>query len=193
MEDKELTPEESLSLINNMIGRARKRYTDNSFYFLLWGWIVTVASLAHYILGMYTSFEHPYIGWTLTIAGAVISAIRGSKQRDKAVVHNYTDKMYGWLWMCLGIAMFTIIFNGQLINWNTIPFVLLFAGVGTAVSGAMMGFKPLQFGAIAFWVLAIVAFRLPEIYQMLLMALGVIVGYLLPGYIMKANAKKHGI
>ena len=44
MKEKELSPEESIDLINTMIGKARKRYTDNSFYFLLWGWLVIVAS-----------------------------------------------------------------------------------------------------------------------------------------------------
>ena len=103
------------------------------------------------------------------------------------------DKMYGWLWLSLGLAMFTIIFNGELVGWNTVPFILLFAGVGTAVSGAMMNFKPMQFGALAFWILSFIAFRQSENDQMLLMALGVALGYLLPGYIMKANSKKHGV
>jgi hypothetical protein len=193
MEDKEISPQESLDLIQTMIGKARKRYTDNSFFFLLWGWIVLIASLAHFYLASYTSFEQPFIGWSLTIVGGIISAIKGAQQGKNAVVRNYADKMYGWLWFALGMAMFTIIFNGEVINWQVVPFILLLAGIGTAVSGAMMGFRPLQFGAIGFWALAIIAFRQPENYQMLMMALGVAVGYLLPGYMMKYNSKAHGV
>lgn len=193
MGNKEMSPEESLGLIQAMIGKARKRYTDNSFFFLLWGWITLIASLAHFYLATYTNFEDPYIGWSLTIVGGIISGIRGARQGKKAVVRNYADKMYGWLWFSLGMAMFTIIFNGETIGWQIVPFILLLAGIGTAVSGAMMGFKPLQFGAIAFWALAIIAFKQPENYQMLLMGLGVAVGYLLPGYMMKHNSKSHGV
>lgn len=193
MEDKEMSPEESLNLIQGMIGKARKRYTDNSFFFLLWGWITLTASLTHFFLATYTNFEYPHIGWTMTIAGGIISGIKGAQQDKKAVVRNYADKMYGWLWFSLGMAMFTIIFNGEVINWQVVPFILLLAGIGTAVSGAMMGFKPLQFGAIGFWALSIIAFRQPENYQMLMMGLGVAVGYLLPGYMMKHNLKSHGV
>lgn len=185
MDDQEISPEESLDLIQAMIGKARKRYTDNSFFFLLWGWITLSASLAHFYLATYTDFEHPEIGWSMTIVGGIISGIVGARRGKNAVVKNYTDKMYGWLWFSLGMAMFTIIFHGDVINWQVVPFIMLLAGVGTMVSGAMMGFKPLQFGAIGFWILAIIAFRQPENYQMLLMALSVAIGYLLPGYMMK--------
>lgn len=193
MDDKEMSPQESMDLIETMIGKARKRYTDNSFFFLLWGWICLIGSLTHFYLATYTDFEHPSIGWSLTILGGIISGIKGAQQGKRAVVKNYADKMYSWLWFSLGMAMFTIIFNGEAINWQVVPFILLLAGIGTAVSGAMMGFKPLQFGAIAFWVLAIISFRQPENYQMLMMGLGVVVGYLLPGYMMKHNLKSHGV
>lgn len=193
MDDKEMSPEESLDLIQTMIGKARKRYTDNSFFFLLWGWICLIASLVHFYLATYTDFEYPHIGWSMTIVGAIVSGIKGARQDKTAVVKNYADKMYGWLWFSLGMAMFTIIFNGEVINWQVVPFILLLAGIGTSVSGAMMGFRPLQFGAIAFWALSIIAFKQPENYQMLLMGLGVAVGYLLPGYMMKQNFKSNGV
>lgn len=193
MEEKEITPEESLALIQSMMKKARKRYTDNSVFFLLWGWITLLASAAHFYLATYTDFEHPYAGWGLTIVGAVLSIVISIKHEKSSQVRNYADKMYGWLWFSLGMAMFTIIFNGELIDWNTVPFILLFAGVGTAVSGAMMNFKPLQFGALAFWILSFVAFRQPENHQMLLMAIAVAIGYLLPGYIMKSNFRKNGV
>tara|TARA_R110001592_G_scaffold17115_8_gene72483 strand:- start:1517 stop:2098 length:582 start_codon:yes stop_codon:yes gene_type:complete len=193
MEEKELTPQESMALIQSMIGKSRKRYSDNSFFFLLWGWIVLIASLTHFYLSTYTTYEHPYIAWSLTVVGGMISGIVGARQGKNAKVRNYTDKMYGWLWLSLGLAMFTIIFNGQFIGWNTTPFILLFAAVGTSVSGAMMNFKPLQFGALVFWVLTFVAFRQPENYQMLIMACGIVIGYLVPGYIMKANFRNNGV
>ena len=193
MDDKDLSPEQSLELIQSMIGRARKRYTDNSFFFLLWGWITLVASLGHFYLGVYTDYEHPYAVWSLSFVGGIVSAIYGSRMSKRSKVTNYTDKLYGWLWTSLGIAMFVIIFNGELLKWQVVPFIMLLAGVGTLVSGVMMGFKPLQFGSAAFWILSFIAFRQPEHYQMLLMALSVAAGYLLPGYIMKYNAKVNGI
>ena len=66
----------------------------------------------------------------------------------------------------------------------------MLAGIGTFVSGAMMRFKVLQFGAICLWTMSIFAFQLNEVNQLPAMAAGIALGYLLPGYIMKANYKK---
>jgi hypothetical protein len=57
----------------------------------------------------------------------------------------------------------------------------------------MMNFLPLRIGAVIFWLLALAAFRVDPNQQMLLMASGVAFGYLIPGYIMKSNAKKNAI
>ena len=193
MEDKELSPQESLDLIQSMIGRARKRYTNNSFYFLLWGWIVMLGSFIHFYLLEFTDYPYPFIGWSLHIVGIVASIVKSVKNSKESVVSNYTDKVYGWLWLSLGISMFTILFNAEFFEWTVVPFILLLVSIGTFVSGAMMRFRPLQIGGVAFWLLCFVAFRVPEAYQMLIMSVSMLIGYLIPGYIMNYNAKKNGV
>jgi len=191
MEDKELSPEESLSLINGMIGKARQRYTDNSFYFLLWGWLVIAACTAHYVFAVYEIIHEPSMAWFLMFAGAVVSMVYGRNQGKRAKVVHFTDKLYGWLWLSLGIAMLIVIINGQYMNFQIVPLMLMLAGVGTFFSGAMMKFKVLQFGAVCLWAMSIFTFQLNEIDQLPAMAAGIAVGYLLPGYIMKFNNKKN--
>ena len=190
MKEKELTPEESLALINNMIGKARQRYTDNSFFYLLWGWLVILASALHYFLATQQLVDEPSMAWLLMFVGVIVSPIYGSRREKKATVTHYTDKLYAWLWLSLGIAMIIVIINGPYLNFQIAPLILMIAGVGTFVSGAMMRFKVLQFGAICLWAMAIFAFHLNEIDQMAAMAVGIALGYLVPGYVMKFNAKK---
>ncbi len=192
MKEKDISPEESMALINAMIGRARKRYTDNSFYFLLWGWITLIASAIHFYLLEYTEYPYPYIGWSLNIIGVIVSIFKSVKDSKKRVVANHTDGTYGWLWLALGISMFTIIFNGAILEWSVVPFIILLMAIGTFVSGAMMKFVPLQIGGIVFWILSFVAFRSTEAYQMLITSISML-GYLVPGYIMKFNAKRNGV
>lgn len=190
MEDKELSPEESLNLINSMIGKARKRYTDNSFYFLLWGWLTIVACIAHYYLAVEDLVENPSMAWSLMFIGVFVSVIYGSRKTKKAAVTHYTDKLYGWLWLSLGVAMVIVILNGQQLNFQIVPLMLMITGVGTFFSGAMMRFKVLQFGAVCLWAMSIFAFRLDEIDQLPAMAIGIILGYIIPGYVLKARIKK---
>lgn len=190
MEEKELSPQESLDLINSMIVKARKRYSDNSFYYLLWGWLVIAACILHYWFAVDEVVKEPSMAWLIMFIGAVISIFHGMKKDRMAKVGHYTDKLYGWLWISLGVAMIIVIVNGQELNFQIVPLMLMLAGVGTFVSGKMMGVKVLQFGAICLWSSAILAFQLSEINQLLAMAGGITIGYLMPGYIMKANYKR---
>ncbi len=187
-----MSPQESMALINSMINRARRRYKDNSFFFLLWGWIVLVASGSHFYFLEFTDYPYPYIGWSLNIIGAIASVIRSIKDAKKAVVSSYADRIYGYLWLALGLAMFTLVFNGEMFEWAVVPFILLLVAIGTFVSGAMMKFVPLQVGGIAFWILCFVAFRVSEAQQMLIMSISMI-GYLIPGYMIRHKAKHNGV
>ena len=191
MEEKDISPQESLALINDMIGKARKRYTDNSIFFLMWGWIVMSASLAHYVILEYTSFDKPYIGWLLTVPGFIASMLIGAKRSRKAIVRSYTDSVYAWLWITLGLSIFVMVFHGEKLGWHIVPLTMLMASVGTVVSGAMMKFKPLQIGGALFFGFSIFAFQVNESQQMLLMAISVLTGYLIPGYVMKKKALKN--
>ena len=77
MSEKELSKEESLQLITEMIGQAKRNFAKGgSFYFLLWGFVVMTANLGHYILTA-IEFEHPYYVWSLTIPAAIISMVYG--------------------------------------------------------------------------------------------------------------------
>ena len=193
MSNQELSPEESLELIQTMIHKARKQFTDNSFYFLMWGWVVMLASLTHYVIAKFTTFEIPYVGWVLTIPAFIASMIYGIHQGRRENVRHYTDRLYGWLWGMLGITMFTMVFFGEKLNWEIAPLTMLLAAVGTMVSGAMLRFRPLQIGGLAFWILGVVSFYMVESTQMLLTAAAVLVGYLVPGYLMRSEAKKNAV
>lgn len=48
--EKTLTPEESIQIIQRSISNSRKNMREGSFYYLLWGWALILASLANYFL-----------------------------------------------------------------------------------------------------------------------------------------------
>lgn len=152
--------------------------------------MVIVASAAHYIFDRYELIEEPSIAWALMCIGAIASFLYGRKQGKSVKVSHYTDKLYAWLWLSLGIGMVVIVINGHYLNFQIVPLILMLAGVGTFVSGVMMRFKALQFGAVCLWVISIFAFQLNEVEQLLAMSVGIALGYLLPGYLMKSKNRK---
>jgi hypothetical protein len=185
----ELTATESLNLITDMISRAKGNVQQNSFYFLFWGWIVFIANV-----GMFTltslHIKHPYAVWAITIPAWIISLYRGFSQKNKQRVSSHFDSISGYLWLAFGICVFTIVAFGYKLNFQLNPLILIISSIPTFVSGVIIRFKPLMFGAVAFWFGGIVCFLLPVQYHPLIGALVILIGYLVPGYLLKAK-KSH--
>ena len=190
-EEKEMTGEESLSIISEMINKTKVNISQGSFHLLFWGWVIFVCSLSDYLLTKFTGFEHPYYVWLLVIPGIFVSMIYGFTTGRKALVHTYADGLYMWTWLGFLIA-FVVLFIIQSKRLDVVaPYILMLAGFPTFVSGFILKFRPLVFGGICFWIIAvIVSFSGPSIAP-LGMPVAVIAGYLIPGYMLK-NRVEHG-
>jgi hypothetical protein len=90
-----------------------------------------------------------------------------------------------WLWITFGVSVFILIFFGASINYNLNPVILLISTIPTIATGVIIRFKPLVLGGISFWILGILCFLVSFEYQNLVGAAAVIVGYLIPGYMLK--------
>ncbi|MEQ9402730.1 MAG: hypothetical protein RIM99_04015 [Cyclobacteriaceae bacterium] len=186
MSNKELTTDESLDLITNMIGQAKRNLArGGSFYFLLWGWVVMLANLGHYLIDKYDWYEHPYIVWAATIPAGIASMIYGARHDRKAAVRSHLDRLYGLIWMAVFIGVLIILFFMADVSYNVNAIILTFAGIGTFISGCALRFNPLILGGIALWISSIIAFNLDLTDQYLAGAIGILAGYLIPGYLLK--------
>ncbi|MEO9802956.1 MAG: hypothetical protein ABJF04_06900 [Reichenbachiella sp.] len=186
MEDK-LSHTESLKIINEMIAQAKNNFDKSgSFYFLLWGWVVMVANLGHYLLVRFTSYEYPFAVWLLTIPAALVAAWYGVRQKNKASVKTHFSGLYGDIWIGVGICIVLSLVFMPKINFNHGAIIMMLAGIGTFMSGRMLKFQPLVVGAIALWIASVVCFNLPETDQYLVGAIGILAGYIIPGYLLKS-------
>jgi len=184
-DEKPLSKSESLELITQMISEAKRGYArGGSFYFLLWGWVVLLANLGHYVLAQ-LSYPHAHMVWLITIPAAIASSIYGARQRKTAQVQNHLNSMYGLIWLSMLVGAFTIILSMEGSNIYINGIVLTFAGIGTFLSGSLLRFKPLIFGALALWLAGILAFFAHPVDQFLIGAVGILAGYLVPGYMLK--------
>ncbi len=78
--DANLTPEQSLKLIESMIGQAKRSFQRMSFYFLLWGGLLLVATLTEYCMGR-AGLPNGWLGWP--ILGTLGGIIAGGMVRAK--------------------------------------------------------------------------------------------------------------
>jgi hypothetical protein len=191
MEEKDITPEDSLLIIQTMINRAKNTVADNSYYFLLWGWLVFAACIGQFVLKVV--FQSPYhpIVWTLSFIGVIFSVLHGVKEGKKIRVRTYIDETLDYLWISIVISYILFGFAFARFGWeNCYTFYMLLYAIGSYFTGRALKFSPLVWGAIGAWLLAIASFYAPFDYNILLCALAILVSYIIPGHLLRRNYKK---
>lgn len=183
--EENFTPQESLDLITTMIREAKGRVQRNSFYFLLWGWVIVVANAGMYVLTL-LNYDRPYVVWLITIPAWIYSMIRGFRQgRSGGTRSSHLNRVTGTIWLTYGAVIFTLVAFGHLINYQLNPIILLMTAIPTFTSGMIIQFRPLMIGGVIFWIAGIVSFLLPLDAQPLVGAAAIACGYLVPGYLLK--------
>lgn len=186
--EKEMSSEESLRVIQQMIQSAKRDFEDDSFHYLLWGWLVFAASLGQFIL-FKQGFEHSEITWLLMPVGAVIAFLYGRKQEKSERVKTYVSDFVKYVIGAMGISLFIVLFFQGKLQASTFPIIMILYASMLFIMGGILQFKPLMFGGITNWILAIVAFFFPIEMQLLILALAVLLGYIIPGYLLGRRHK----
>src|SRR5688500_16542191 len=101
-DEKSLSPQENLQLITDAITRTKENIKENSFPFLLWGWLITIASYSFFFLHQYTSFKYYFLPFPLiAIAGVIVTLIYYAKTISNSTVSYLNNFLYK-MWLVLG-------------------------------------------------------------------------------------------
>jgi hypothetical protein len=191
MTDEKFTPQESLSLIQSMINKTKQNMSDNSVYYLVWGWITFIACTAQFILKHVYDYEKHYLVWLLTIVGIVFSIWYGNKEQKAQKVKTYIGDSMKYLWIGMAIAYFVLSMILTKNGWDKMvfPFFIMLYGLGTFVSGSIIQFRPLIIGGLLAFALAICAAYAEYDYQMLFAAAAILISYIIPAYMLRRKNK----
>jgi len=191
MEEEIFSPEDSFRLIQSMIAKAINTVADDSFYFLLWGWLVFIASLAQWVMKVILHSPYHYMAWWLMVAGVVASIWYGYHDNRKKKVKTYVEEMLDYLWISLFVTYMLFSFIFAKTGWeNCSPFYMLLYAIGNFVSGRALKFSPLVWGAVACWVLAVISTFTDFDTKILLGALAVFCSNIIPGFLLKKKYRK---
>ena len=183
MNDKEMTQEESLQVIRQMIDKARNKVTDDGFHFLLWGILVFIACLVDYALIKLKADSNANLVWIIMPVIGGISAFLYERRKRKATrTQTYIDKTHGFVWLSSGITLFLAIFIAVANSTSPIPYILVIIGSATFISGRVLKYVPFTIGGIVFWVSAIVCLAVAYPEQLLINAAAIVCGYIIPGF-----------
>jgi hypothetical protein len=191
MNNENFSAEASLKVIQTMIDMAKNKMRDNGFYFLMWGWLVFIAALLNFFLIRFTDFEQPYLAWNLMWVGAVISIVRGVREGKNETVKTYIGEAMKYFGISQGIMYAGLAFLFAYYNlWEkAFPFYILMYGGACFFMGCLLQFNLLKWTALLCIPIMISAVFFSYQWQLLHMALAVLVSYIIPGHALSLKVK----
>ena len=107
-------------------------------------------------------------------------------------VRTYTGDILAYVWLVFGIATLLMVFilgsNHQYALIN--PVLLVSYGVPTFTSGIILRFRSLMWGGMACWILAVVSSMVLNDFQLVIIALAVLIAWIIPGYQLRNKFKQ---
>lgn len=207
MQEKQLTEQESLLIIQQMISRAKNDFVDTGIGPILWGAVITVCSLVQVGI-IHFGWNLPFDIWLLALLAIIPQIFISMRERRQRKAKGWDDDIIGYVWLCFGIGIFVVSIlnniaayelNSLLRNYSAstgktdIPnfwtyasgYLMFVYGFPTIVTGAARKFRLMTFGGIFCWGAAIIsAFTIAK-FDFLLMAASASFAWLIPGIVLR--------
>jgi len=199
--DKNFNHEESLSLINEMISRARNNFQKEKLYSMMyWGYLVACTAIANFVLlQVLSNPNHSFLVWLIVIPGWVVSYLIDRNVNRAILVKTHIDNIGNVLWKGLGIGILVFIVAVYVVAFRTNnfyvvflinPIIMIMIGLCEFVSARIYQYKPWYWVAILFWISAILCAFLAVDWQFIVLAICMILGFVVPGHLLNYQAKK---
>jgi hypothetical protein len=195
-QDKKITEQESLQIIQQMIETAKKEQKDDGKGWIIWGWLLFAAS-AFTFVNLQMKWFSNYFFWNLfgfaSLALLLVSLIRYLFYKKATKVKTYTAELFEKLNIGFFIFLLLIIVS---INRGVSPvlgFSLLLGlyGFWILIYGAALNFRPSVIGAYITWACAFAGLFVSRFeWTMLLHATAVLFGYIIPGHLANIEFNK---
>lgn len=187
MEERKLEAAESLALIGRMIENTRSRMVRNAGRPLLaWGYATVATTLI--VWGTVVYFQNPrwnMLWMLLPVLGWLLMRLsRGEKSEGE--VRTFVDRVIGNVWMVMGLTAWFVSMLSLFtpIRLPILFIILLMMGMGTAVTGLIIRFRPAVVGGVAAIVLAPASIIADNLWQPLVFIVGFVVMMIVPGHIL---------
>lgn len=185
MEDKLISGQESLDIINQMIGEAKRSYITTGLASIVWGTLIVICSLTTWVQ-IHFQFRIGFDIWLLLLVALVIQMIVSFKQGNQKAFRTRLEGTINAVWTTFGVCIMLISIYQNVVPKvpNTIFLYLVLYGMPTFITGMAVKFKPMIFGGLVCWALSIVSLFTSFEVNVLLMAISGLAAWFIPGVIL---------
>lgn len=183
MKEEQFSEKEALGVIEEMVYKSRYKVQEGAKYFLLWGWMVLAAAVAHFI-SLQLGLQNGWLVWpVLMILAFFIYSVMVFKTESGKQASTYIDRVNKYLWLGIFGPLLITILLGSFHGWiAAYPVFMAIYGWSAITAGGLLKFRPLVWGGIASYVFGIATFFVPEAYVLVMLALAVLTGFIIPGH-----------
>lgn len=207
MNTQEMTRQESLDLIAEMIESTKHRYhLNDGNIFLFWGYLSVATCLLVWALLSLTANPLFNLLWLLIpIFGGLYTVFQKYPKKNKGYVKTFTDRIIGTLWSLIGSFAWVLLiicfavqfFFGHGVWFIMLVYAFLVVGIGSAVTGIVVQERSLVvggcFSAIAgslFLIAQLMHFPMKAMWVVPLYIVCFMVMMVVPGHIINAKARR---
>ena len=183
MDQGKFSKKEALNVIEEMVNSSRYKMKNEVKYFLLWGWMVFVAAILHFII-LNLGVENSWIVWPVMMGlSFVIYGVMVQKSKGGNRAISYIDRVNKYLWLGFFGPLLITLMVGIFISWAAAyPFFMAIYGWSAIVSGGLLKFKPLIWGGVASCILGVATIFVPGMFILLMLAVAILFGFIIPGH-----------
>ena len=190
MEDKELSYEESMLLINSMIRKAKKSYVTRGTASIVWGILIVICSVVTWA-ELQFNIDPGFDVWMLLIIALIPQIYFSIKEKKEKKFTSYEEGAAAFVWIAFAISIFlTSFYNSKYGTNESSTLTMILFGVPTFITGGLVKFKPMIIGGIICWALSFLSIYTNVKTDMLLMAACGLVAWVIPGIILWNRNKK---
>lgn len=207
MEDKKLTPQESMELIASMIQSTKQRVAMPDLRIsIMWATVTILTAIAAWVL--LTTTHNPwfnFVWFAIPVIGLPANVILSAKARNKSMAKTYIDKVKNGIWSTVGyIAMGLTVgcFIAQQCGYPQawlamLIYAFIIVGFGATATGLLLRENSYVFGGIfsifsGFAVTICILCQVPLLYAWVapLYILCFLLMFIVPAFVIARKIKK---
>lgn len=220
MEEKNISEQESLRLIQEMIGKAKSHFHESGASSMLWGTVIGTCGLVSFAQQQW-NFSIGFDIWLLTLAAIIPGVWFNIRESKKRMVKTHQEAATNVVWNVFGISIVCLVLYGNIVPFVSERFLasnniellsknlltgeikryqlsslslssifLMIYAFPTLATGWITKFRPMTIGAIVCYGFFIASLFTSFKYDMLLSGFAGIGNWLIPGLILNSRYRK---